>query len=98
MKKIIDTISLMNFWIIAACFIVGFTYRAENFTIVSQLVTGPIALAYQWLRAYRIAKVLPDGVTVSEIKEFRNSRKNRKWESFEDQLKLLLISRNSKKA
>jgi hypothetical protein len=48
MTKLKDTLSLMNWWIIVLCF-AGFTYQEENFAIVTQYITVPLAFAYQWL-------------------------------------------------
>ena len=82
----------MNWWIIVLCF-AGFTYQEENFAIVTQYITVPLAFAYQWFRAKKLLKLLPTSVSVREFKIFRIKRKYMKWASVNSQINLLKMTK-----
>lgn len=72
MKYLLDTIRLMNWWIILSLCIAGFTYRYGDFTFKSQIVTGSAAFLYQWQAARR--KLAGRAEITSSRNEFYHDR------------------------
>jgi len=48
MKRLLETLKGMNWWVIAFWSLAGFTYRSDNLAFRSQGLTGCVAFLYQW--------------------------------------------------